>query len=314
MIVTHRPQAARLFFTLRGSILPKIWREVGLCTAIAAAVTLSRGTIFEWKVTLTAVPFSLIGLALAIFLGFRNNAAYDRYWEARKLWGELVHRSRSLARQLLGLAGPVSVDAADAAGASDLRVAMIRRAIAFAHALRHQLRGSDPAIDIRPWLSADEAAGVARSRLGTDAMLRRMGADLGTLARAGAIEPPLAAEVDATLSAMCAVAAGCERIQGTPIPFPYTLLLHRTASLYCFLLPFGLVDTIGAVTPFVVAIVAYTFFGLDAVGSEIEEPFGLVVHHLPLTAICRTIEVNLREALGERDLPPPAVPVDGQLD
>jgi ion channel-forming bestrophin family protein len=311
MIVSHRTPGARLFFTLRGSILPKIWREVIFCTAVAAAVTSSRGTIFEWKVTLTAVPFSIIGLALAIFLGFRNNAAYDRYWEARKLWGELVHRSRSLARQLLGLTVPGSPDAPHS---PDRRATMIRRAIAFAHALRHQLRGSDPADDVRPWLSADEASLVARSRLGTDAMLRHMGADLGALVRAGELDARLAAEVDATLSAMAAVAAGCERIQGTPIPFPYTLLLHRTASLYCFLLPFGLVDTIGVMTPFVVAIVAYTFFGLDAVGGEIEEPFGLVVHHLPLNAICRTIEVNLREALGEQDLPPPVMPEDGQLD
>ena len=308
IVSSHRPQGARLFFTLRGSILTKIWRELAVCIAVASAVTLSRGTIFEWKVTLTAVPFSLIGLALAIFLGFRNNAAYDRYWEARKLWGELVHRSRSLARQLLGLA------AAPSPGVVDLRVAMIRRTIALAHTLRHQLRGSDPAIEIQPWLAAGEAQAVARSRWRADALLRHMGADLGALVRAGAIEAPLAAEVDATISAMCAVAAGCERIQGTPIPFPYTLLLHRTASLYCFLLPFGLVDTIGIMTPFVVAIVAYTFFGLDAVGTEIEEPFSLAVHHLPLTSICRTIEINLREALGERDLPPLLAPEDGQLD
>ena len=77
------------------------------------------------------------------------------------------------------------------------------------------------------------------------------------------------------------------------------LLLHRTAYLYCFLLPFGLVDMIGFMTPFVVAIVAYTFFGLDALGDEIEEPFGLEANDLPLDTLCRTIEVNLLESLGE---------------
>lgn len=73
------------------------------CTVLAVVVTTTRGFVFEWKVTLTPVPFSLIGLALAIFLGFRNNAAYDRYWEARKLWGDLLHRSRTFARQLQSL-------------------------------------------------------------------------------------------------------------------------------------------------------------------------------------------------------------------
>jgi putative membrane protein len=112
---------------------------------------------------------------------------------------------------------------------------------------------------------------------------------------------------------MVATGAACERIRNTPIPFSYTLLLHRTAYLYCFLLPFGLVDTIGFMTPFVVAIVAYTFFGLDALGDEIEEPFGCSANDLPLEAICRGIEITLRESLGEKDLPKPFRPVDYQL-
>jgi putative membrane protein len=90
-------------------------------------------------------------------------------------------------------------------------------------------------------------------------------------------------------------------------------LLHRTAWLYCFLLPFGLVDTVGFMTPFVAVIVAYTFFGLDALGDEIEEPFGLSDNHLPLDAMCREVEIHLLEALGETTLPPPLQPVDGRL-
>jgi len=312
MIVLSRPQGARLFFTLRGSILPRVAGSLALCVAVAVLVTFTHGVLFHWKVTLTAVPFSIIGLALAICLGFRNNVAYDRYWEGRKLWGELVHRSRSLARQLQSLT--MLPEPARADDAQDPRAAMLRRAIAFVHALRHQLRGTDAVADVAPWLAEPERAGFAASRLGADYLMRRSGHDLGGLVRAGQLDPRLAAEVDVTLSAMTAAAAGCERIQRTPVPFAYTLLLHRTATLYCFLLPFGLVDTIGTMTPFVVAIVAYTFFGLDAVGDEIEEPFGLAVHHLPLTALCRTIEINLLEALGEADLPPPLLPVDFQLD
>ena len=84
---------------------------------------------------------------------------------------------------------------------------------------------------------------------------------------------------------------------------------HRTAYLYCFLLPFGLVDSIGFMTPFVVGIVAYTFFGLDALGDEIEEPFGTEPNDLPLDAICRTIEIELREALADEYVPAPLLPV-----
>lgn len=304
MILVERPNGLRLFFALRGSILPRIFWSLATCTALAVAVSLSHGFLFRWKITLTPVPFSLIGLALAIFLGFRNTAAYDRYWEARRLWGDVVHRGRSFARQWLTLVAP----AADGSGAVP-----VRRVIAFAHALRHHLRGGDPRADLERLLGPDEAAAVAGSRLGTEHLLRLIGRDLGEALRAGRVQAPVAAEIDTTLSALGAAAAGCERIAGTPIPFAYTLLLHRTAYLYCFLLPFGLVDAIGFMTPFVVLIVAYTFFGLDAVGDEIEEPFGLKAQHLPLEAICRTLEINLREALGETELPPPLQAVDAIL-
>ena len=311
MIVRERPRGFQLFYILRGSVLPRIAPELATCTAVALAVMLTHGFVYRWKVTLTTVPFSLIGLALAIFLGFRNSAAYDRYWEGRKLWGELVHRSRSFARQVLTLlrieapAGPVD--------RSDPRRAMILRTVAFASALRHQLRGSDAAADLAALLPASEARACAAARRGTDWLLRRNAEELGAFLRDGRLDPALAAELDQSLSAMAAVAAGCERIRHTPIPFPYTLLLHRTAWLYCFLLPFGLVDSVGFMTPFVVAIVAYTFFGLDALGDEIEDPFGTADNHLPLDALCREIEINLREALGETELPLSLEPVGARL-
>ena len=144
----------------------------------------------------------------------------------------------------------------------------------------------------------------------TEALMRAMGDDLRHCRREGRIDSVLTAQIDNTLSALVGAAAACERIKSAPLPFSYTLLLHRTAYMYCFLLPFGLVDTIGFMTPFVVGIVAYTFFGLDALGDEIEEPFGMQPNDLPLDAICRTIEINLRESLGETNLPVPLQPVN----
>ena len=312
MITLSRPRGLRLFFTLRGSILPRVVRPLLLCVLVAALVTFTHGVLFDWKVTLTAVPFSIIGLALAICLGFRNNVAYDRWWEGRKLWGELITRSRCLARQLQTLTAfdrPADRDDLD-----DARAVMIRRTIAYAHALRHELRDSDSMADVAPWLPEADRENFKKARVGSEWLLRRNGQDLGGLIRTGKLDPQLGANIDQSLSSMSAVAAGCQRIRRTPVPFAYTLLLHRTATLYCYLLPFGLVDTIGAMTPFVVAIVAYTFFGLDAVGDEIEEPFGLAIHHLPLAALCRTIEIDLREALEDPTPPEPLQPVNHQLD
>lgn len=309
MIVRDRPSGLRMFLLLRGSILPRILPSLMVNTVIATLVTLTHGDLFALKITLTTIPFSLIGLPLAIFLGFRNNVAYDRFWEGRKLWGELVHKSRSLSRQcqsLIAFAEPAQASR----GLTDVRVRMIFRAIAFSHALRHQLRDAEAPTELKGLLLESEWQQIEKSSNKPDFLMLKMGEDLGLCLKEGRIDSCLASSIDATLSAMAAAAAGCERIKSTPMPFSYTLLLHRTAYLYCFLLPFGLVDSIGFMTPFVVAIVAYTFFGLDALGDEIEEPFGTDSNDLPLDALCRSIEINLRESLGDPHIPAPLAPLN----
>ncbi|MDB5763632.1 MAG: bestrophin [Herminiimonas sp.] len=309
MIIRDRPSGLRLFLILRGSILSRIWRVLLVNIGVAILVTAAHGALFNYKITLTAIPFSLIGLALAIFLGFRNNVAYDRYWEGRKLWGQVVSDSRSLARQCQSLFDrPEPAHAGS--GLADVRIRMIYRAIAFAHALRHYLRGSIDTDELKELLLEEEWRLLQKSSNHPDFLMLRMGADLRRCLKDGHIDGCLAAAVDATFSSMTAAATACERIKTTPIPFSYTLLLHRTAYLYCFLLPFGLVDSIGFMTPVVVAIIAYTFFGLDALGDEIEEPFGMAANDLPLDAICRTIEINLKESIGETKLPSPLLPVN----
>lgn len=309
MIVRDRPSGLRMFLLLRGSVLHQIWKVLLVNVLLATAVTVLHGNLFSHKITLTAIPFTLIGLPLAIFLGFRNTAAYDRYWEARKLWGELLLRCRNLSRQcqsLIDLPAPVQ----PGAGLDDVRVRMVYRAIAFCHVLRQQLRGVTDRGEVQALLQPAEWQWLQSKTSKTTALMQYMGHDLQHCLRNGHIGEPLAANIDTTLSALVSASASCERIKSSPLPFSYTLLLHRTAYMYCFLLPFGLVDTIGFMTPFVVGIVAYTFFGLDALGDEIEEPFGMLPNDLPLDAICRTIEINLRESLGETDLPKPLQPVD----
>jgi putative membrane protein len=314
MIVRDRPSGLRLFFTVRGSVLKRIQTVLLFNILLAVAVTIAHGTLFHHKITLTPIPFTLIGLPLAIFLGFRNNAAYDRYWEGRKLWGGLVCDTQNLARQCLTLIRPASTpgptEQSSHPDLSDVRIRMLYRAIAYAHTLRHRLRQLKSTDELQPLLRQQEWQAASTASNPPGLLMQEMGADLATCIREGWIDPCLAAVIDATLSSMVARSIGCDRIKNTPIPFSYTLLLHRTAYLYCFLLPFGLVDTIGFMTPFVVAIVAYTFFGLDALGDEIEEPFGMSENDLPLDALCRTIEIHLKEATGDPAMPVPLTPVE----
>ncbi len=300
MIVRDRPHGLQLFVILNGSIVPRILRPLAVTVGLAVLVTWLHGSLFAEKIRLTPIPFSLIGLALAIFLGFRNSASYDRFWEGRKLWGQLVIECRGLARQSLCYLRQEPEAAARA----------VRRIIAFAYALKHHLRDSDPAAEIAPYLDGGECAAALASLNRPDRLLRASSAELAAALAEGRGNAMLIAEIERRVETLCAIQAGCERIKSTPLPFSYALLLHRTAYLYCFFLPFGLVDSIGFMTPVVVAIVAYTFFGLDALGDEIEEPFGTAPNDLPLGAICRTIERDLLAALDAPALPPAAVPVE----
>jgi putative membrane protein len=312
MIVRKRPNGLRLFFLYRGSILQVIKLKLTITLLVATIVTLTHGKFFHLKITLTPIPFSLIAIALAIFLGFRNSASYDRYWEGRKLWGQLTIVSRDLARQTLSLISTREGEDSSQPmlSSADPRRRIIRRIIALAHTLRHHLRDSDPMADIHEFLDPGERSELEKARNRPDFLLRRMALDLRASLDEQRTAEYFVARMDESLAGLSAVIGGCERIKNTPIPYSYTLLLHRTAYLYCYFLPFGLVDSIGYMTPFVVGIVSYTFFGLDALGEELEEPFSTASNSLPLTALCRNIERDMREALGERDLPEPLQPVD----
>ncbi len=137
-----------------------------------------------------------------------------------------------------------------------------------------------------------------------DATLRPLLGDLAAAMRAGAITDVLFGLLERKVSDLCAIQTACERIRHTPVPFAYTLLVYRTAWLYCLFLPVGLSGSLGWATPFAVALVAYTFFGLDALGDELEEPFGTAPNDLPLDAMLRTVERTVLDALGD-PLPPP---------
>lgn len=294
MIVRDRPSGLKLLWIVRGSVLQRIKGVLALNIVLAIIVTVAHGNLFHTKIPITPIPFTLIGLPLAIFLGFRNNTAYARYWEGRKLWGEILIYARTLSRQcqsLIDFDHPID----PRQRANDVRVRMIHRVVAFSHALRAQLRGLNDDVAAEHWLTQAEWQRLQLLPLNqrTDMLMQAMGQDLGQCVRDKRIDPCLAVSVDKTLNGLTAAAASCERIHNTPIPFSYTLLLHRTAHLYCFLLPFGLVDVTAFMTPFVVAIVAYTFYGLDVLGDELEEPFGVESNDLALDSICRGIEISL---------------------
>jgi ion channel-forming bestrophin family protein len=306
---------------LGGFALPHIWSRTLTVTVISIAVTVAYERIEQLHWSLGAVPFTLVGLPLGIFLGFRNNTAYDRFWEGRKLWGGLVNTSRSLARQILTLIelqpAPNAVLGEDEREAvreeiTEFERRFVHLLIAFVHALRHHLRDTSPFEALGHIIGPEETEKLRGQENLPYALIQRMG-DLTVLARRRnwihAFHVPV---IEASLTALTDIQGACERIKSTPVPFSYTVLLHRIVAVYCTLLPFGLMDAIKWATPAVVLVISYCFFGLDAIGDEIEQPFGMDTNDLPLKAISRTIERNLRERLGE-ELPPPLAAEAGVL-
>ena len=293
MIVRKQPTFRDILFAVRGSILPHIARRL-LAVAFVSVVAIVAAD--EWPgifSRISAIPFTLIGIALSVFMSFRSNACYARWWEGRMLWGELLIASRSLARETAAL------DDAD-------RRFLLRGVCGFAHGLGARLRGHDEAAAIAAWCD------IGRDKQGpnpTDAVLGRLGRRCLDLKRDGRIDAIHYSVLEGQLAHLAHVQGACERILLTPVPFSYSLLLLRTASVFCITLPFALAGSLGWWTLLPVLIVAYTFFGLDALSHQLEEPFGLAPNALPLDAMQRTIEREVLWQLGEETLPPPMQPV-----
>ncbi len=307
MIVRQKSHAFKLFFTLRGSIIPQIYPQILLITLLSALVAGVQHSFPGFFSAYSTAPFTLLGIALSLFLGFRNNASYERWWEARQQWGQLVIDARSLARQVISF-----MDQETESGRHTQR-RLIYLTIAFTHALRHRLRDTSPWQDIDHYVEAEHHVNLRQAQNVPEFLLRLMGEKVGYSRRQQLLSEFLVQSMDERLTSMTGVLAACERIQNTPLPLAYTLLVHRTTYLYCFMLPFGLVSSLGLVTPLVCAVIAYTFFGLDALSEALEEPFGLAANDLPLSSLSRTIEINLLEALEESKLPPAITPKDGCL-
>ncbi|MFS8926791.1 bestrophin family ion channel [Escherichia coli] len=231
------------------------------------------------------------------FLGFRNNAGYARYVEARKLWGQLMIASRSLLRE-------VKTTLPDSASVREFA----RLQIAFAHCLRMTLRKQPQAEVLAHYLKTEDLQPVLASNSPANRILLIMGEWLAVQRRNGQLSDILFISLNDRLNDISAVLAGCERIAYTPIPFAYTLILHRTVYLFCIMLPFALVVDLHYMTPFISVLISYTFISLDCLAEELEDPFGTENNDLPLDGICNAIEIDLLQMNDEAEIPAKILP------
>ncbi len=210
--------------------------------------------------------------------------------------------TRTFTRQLvLFLAPPTG--GPDAA-VNEYREQTVTRLIAYVESFRAMLRdeGVGRAGDR---LDPVELARVGMRRIPPNAVLEILAERLRVAWQRGWIHDYHLPALDASLTELTTIQGSCERIKGTPVPFSYSLLIHRITALYCLLLPVGIVDTIGLATPLVTFFTAYAFFGLDSIGEEIENPFDREPTDLPLDAISRNIEIDLLQMIGSDEIPLP---------
>ncbi|MBM7404954.1 MULTISPECIES: bestrophin family ion channel [Sphingomonas] len=274
--------------------------------------------LFLWDVAVTvfyfispfrapALPLTLFGTALALFLGFRVNSAYQRWWEGRVLWGAMINASRSLARGSMAF---LPID--DIGPARELKRSIVLRHIAYVHGLRCQLRRQDPAPEVLRFLSPTEAADPLSRTNVANGLLDGTGRRIARAMREGWIDTIQQTQLESILVDIANAQGGMERIKNTPLPNQYRFLPTLFARLFCILLPIGLVESLGWATPIGSSLAGLMFLTVLHIGDDLVDPFADTIHDVPMTAMCRTIEIDLLQAIGDA-APPPLQPEKGVL-
>jgi putative membrane protein len=293
--------------------LRRVWPAVAHRLVLLFLFDLAIASLYTfagWKsLALSGLPLSTMGSAIGIFLAFRTNSAYERWWEARVLWGGLVNASRTLARQVLTLIDRETDDPEP----SPLQRRLMNLQIAFITSVRCHLRRQNALPELRSILGQSAAEDLREHRNIPSALLLQKATVLQKAKEDGLLSDFRWVQIDGTLTEMTSLIGSCERIKATPLPRQYDFFPRVLVNVYCLLLPFGLVEGMGLLTPLASTLVSFIFIALDTVGRDIEAPFENTVHDTPLTAISRTIEINLRQLFGDRNIPPEIKPVDGFL-
>lgn len=298
---------------------PAVAQRLGLLFLFGVAITVAFRHLDWHMVSNPSLPLSIMGGALSIFLAFRNNSAYDRWWEARTLWGALVNTSRTTVRQILTLVdAPMesspprrSEGALVPAPMPSIGRHLVELQIAYVHALRCHLRGQNPFPELSRSLPAEDITYLRTQRNVPLAMLLRMGQLMRALFDENRLDSFRFTQLDRSLIELCNIQGACERIKNTPLPRQYDYVPRVLVSVYCLLLPFSMVEGLGLLTPVLSTLVSFIFLSLESIGKEIETPFENTVHDTPMSALSRTIEINLRQQVGDEQLPPEVGPVEG---
>ncbi|MCW1976368.1 bestrophin family protein [Xanthomonas campestris] len=293
MIIDVKPRVTDVFL--------QVWRTLAVLFVWDVLVTI---IYYVLPFRAPALPLTIFGSALALFLGFRANSTYQRWWEGRVLWGQMINASRNLVRLC------VSVLSAPEAAAVGRSIAL--RQVAYVHALRCQLRRLPVGVELESRLDADEVAAVVTRTNVANGLLDTTGRAVEQARRDGWIDSIQQASVERILVDIANAQGGMERLKNTPLPYQYRFYPNLFTRVFCILLPIGLVETLQYATPVGSTVAGLMFLAVLKIGDELVDPFANTIHDLPLDSMCRTVEIDALQAIGER-APEPLQPVDGVL-
>ncbi|OQP61620.1 bestrophin family protein [Niastella populi] len=282
-----------------GYVFGKVKVELVIILLYSLAIAVIHEWFLEVPISIPLAVPAVLGTVISLLLGFRSNQAYDRWWEARQVWGAIVNDSRTLARQVLNFTGSQYEE-------DDVHIwrqRMIRRQIAWCYALGQSLRRLNPTIGLEKYLSRKEMEYLTRFNNVPMAMLDQHGKDLRRALEEGYINRYQQMEIDKTLTRLCDAMGKCERIKNTVFPSTYSLYIHFSLLLFIAMLPFGVIDYFGFLeVPLVVAISA-SFLLIEKMAIHLQDPFENKPTDTPMTAIAGTIEKDLKQLMHDQDLP-----------
>ncbi|MDX5422425.1 MAG: hypothetical protein LPK07_10795 [Hymenobacteraceae bacterium] len=249
---------------------------------------------------------TILGTSISLILAFNLNQSYDRWWEARKVWGAIVNDSRSLILQLRGFLNDEQMEPGEAQ--SLLRRVAFRQ-IAWCYALGQSLRGQEPiAEEQKDKLTGEELDYISTQNNKPYALLMLHMRDLKELYRSERINPFQQVQLDGTITRLCDSMGKAERINSTVFPVTYRLFVHFFIYLFLVVLSLALVETVGIIEIPILTFIATTFFLIEKTARHMQDPFRNKPTDTAMTAIARTIEINLKQVLQEPDVPKPVTP------
>jgi putative membrane protein len=293
-------------------------------TELVFAITISVivFVLHKQNVTSVTLPFSIsaiLGSALAIFIAFRNNSSYGRWWEARTLWGGIINSSRVLARLIITFTDSHSHQQNyDKDRSEQFKKEMIYKIIAWVHALRLHLRKQDNWAELKSFISSQEFEQLEKTQNKPNYLHLLSGKKIYEAMANGTLGGFDSFQMEGQLLALANYQGGCERIKNTPLLRQYDYFTRVFLYTFILLLPFSLIGDFTKMNidylmiPVSVSI-SFVFAIIGKVGEVNEDPFENRITDVPLTAMCNTIERDLREMLGEIDLPKKLEPENGFL-